>query len=257
MFFYPATDSVVRLPIHHSSPQHPVWVPGKKALVYDVGHQLDSRLQYFDIQTKRQKSLIPYKVVSREASFTPSRHLVIFSGYDDRTGYWQIYSYDFIYGNINRLTTEKGNCRFPVFSPDGKKIAYIVHAENGRQYLKCMNWYGETVDTLSENVFGKVCWTPDSYRILYVSQQGIRFVFMSVTGDNTYKREIFSSSVPIKNPALSADGKILYLVKKNQLVKIPFSSVRSGNFSVLINSDAPADPKAHKGYPQKYSSKSE
>ena len=250
------TDSVFRYRTYSKRPQHPVWVPGKAAFVFDSGSGINSRLYYYNLRTKRQRGLIPYKMACREASFTPSRHLAIFSGYDDRSGYWQIFSYDFVYGNVNRLTSEQGNCLFPVFSPNGKQITYLVQSENGKQYLKCMNWYGEANDTLSENVYGKACWTPDSYRILYVSQQGDHFVLMSVTGDNSGKKEIYSSSVPIKSPALSADGKMLYLIKKDngqfRLVHVPFVFSATGNFSIVVNSNEHADQAKHKGYPQKY-----
>ena len=36
----------------------------------------------------KEHRLIPRKMVSREASFTPSRHLVVFSEFDDRNQNW-------------------------------------------------------------------------------------------------------------------------------------------------------------------------
>jgi len=212
--YNPATDSIVVLPADTNNAQHPVWVPGKEAVVYDAGHGKESRLIYLNLRTGKTHLLLHREIACREASFTPSRHLVVFSGFDDRTQHWQIYSYDFIYDNLNRLTNEKGNCSFPVFSSDGKSIAFTVREDNGKLFLKTMNWYGDSIKSLAGGVTGRASWTPDNWRILYITKNGIEYILFGIRADGTGKEKILSVPYPICCPAFSKSGKQLLLSEK-------------------------------------------
>ncbi len=216
IFLYnPAKDTVVALTTDLSDEQHPVWVPGKEAIVYDADRGNGFRLYYLNLKTGKERSLIPRKIACREASFTPSRHLVVFSGFDDRSQKWQIFSYDFVFDNLNRLTSEKGNCSFPVFSPDGKKIAYLVSNDDDRPKLKIINWYGELLKTVIENVRGRVCWSTDGWRILFVSVRGKTFSISSMRNDGSHEEEIFTSQLPLRCPAIQPSDKKLTFSMKN------------------------------------------
>lgn len=213
--YNPATDSIVALTADTNNEQHPVWVPGKEAVVYDAGHGKESRLFYLDLKTGKTHLLLHRKIACREASFTPSRHLIVFSGFDDRTQQWQIFTYDFVYDNLNRLTNENGKCNFPVFSPDGKTIAYTLRTEDNRIKMKIINWYGEERKTMASGVLGSVSWTPDSWRLLFISKNRNQFVVSSIRNDGTHETELFSSLHPLCCPTLSANGKTLILSMKS------------------------------------------
>ena len=213
--FNPITDSTVQITSDSVDEQHPVWLPHKNAIVFDAGKGKNARLFYLNLKIGEKRLLLQREIACREASFTPSRHLVVFSGFDDRTQHWQIFSYDFVYDNLNRLTHENGNCSFPVFSPDGKIIAYTLHINDGRTKLKTINWYGEEMKTIASNLQGRVCWTPDSWRLLYISKAGNRYVISSIRNDGTHKTELFTSPYPLCCPALSANGKKLIFPIRN------------------------------------------
>lgn len=215
IFLYnPAKDTVVALTTDSSNEQHPVWVPGKEAVVYDADRSNGFRLYYLNLKTGKERSLIPRKIASREASFTPSRHLVVFSGFDDRSQKWQIFSYDFVYDNLNRLTNENGDCSFPVFSPDGKKIAYLVRNDDGRTKLKIINWYGELLKTVKEDVRGRISWSVDGWRILFVSGKGKTFSILSIRNDGSHEEKIFTSPHPLCCPAVEPfDKKLTFSMK--------------------------------------------
>ncbi len=225
----PNTDSIDRLTVGNVNEKHPVWVPKKNAVVYDTGYNKESRLLYLDLKTRKSHLLLRRKIACREASFTPSRHLVTFSGFDDRTQRWQIFTYDFIYDNLNRLTDEKGNCSFPVFSPDGKSIVYTVQENNGRSGLKIMNWYGEMRKSLATNITGRACWTQDSWRILFLSKKGNHFNLYSIINDGTGIKLVKSEHHPFCSPALSVDGKKLIFSVKNmnklQIISYPEKAI--------------------------------
>ncbi len=216
IFLYnPAKDTVVALTTDLSDEQHPVWVPGKEAIVYDADRSNGFRLYYLNLKTGKEYSLIPREIACREASFTPSRHLVVFSGFDDRSQKWQIFSYDSVYGNLNRLTSENGDCSFPVFSPDGKKIAYLVRSDDNQTKLKIINWYGELLETVKENVRGRISWSSDGWRILFVSVKGKTFSILSMRNDGSHEEEIFTSQHPLCCPAIQPFDKNLTFSMKN------------------------------------------
>ena len=226
----PGRDTLLLLSHLRTRPQHPVWVPGKEAIVFDTGVDQNNRLVYYDLKTKQLKLLLHRKIACREASFTPSRHLVAFSGFDDRTGGWQIFSYDFIYGNLNRLTSEKGNCLFPVFSPDGKTILYTIQDANGHSRLKSINWYGNNPKILAKNIFGKACWTPDNWRILFVEHYGNRYLLKSIHRDGTGTAELLSLPYPACCPVEDKNGNLWLLVKPGKTFIL--TGIRKGKVPV-------------------------
>ena len=217
IFLYnPAKDMVVALTTDLSDEQHPVWVPGKEAIVYDADRNNGFRLCYLSLKTGKEHNLIPREIACREASFTPSRHLVVFSGFDDRSQKWQIFSYDFVYDNLNRLTSESDDCSFPVFSPDGKKIAYLV-SNDDRTKLKIINWYGELLKTVKEDVRGRICWSSDGWRIIFVSVRGKTFSISSIRNDGSHEEEIFVSPHPLCCPAIQPfDKKLAFSMKTDK-----------------------------------------
>ncbi len=217
IFLYnPVKDTVVALTTDSSGEQHPVWVPGKEAVVYDANHGDGIRLYYLSLKTGKEHSLIPRKIACREASFTPSRHLVVFSGFDDRSQKWQIFSYDFVYDNLNQLTNGNNDCSFPVFSPDGKKIAYVVRNDDGRTELRIINWYGELLKTVKEDVQGRISWSSGGWRILFVSVKDKTFSISSIRNDGSHEKEIFASSHPLCCPAIQPFNKKLTFSMKNE-----------------------------------------
>ena len=209
-------NAIIPLPTGNTSSFHPVWVPGRNAIVYDTGTGKNSRLFYMDLKTMRKKLLIPRPIACREASFTPSRHLVAFSGFDDRTQRWQIFTYDFIYDNLNRLTNQNGDCSFPVFSPDGKRIAYLFRGNDHRNTLKIVNWYGDTPETITDNILGKVSWSPNGWNILFVTLKNGFFSLSSIQYDGTQEREIYHSSQPLCCPVVNPVSHQITFDKKTK-----------------------------------------
>jgi len=120
--------------------------------------------------------------------------LVTFSGFDDRTQRWQIFTYDFIYDNLNRLTGQNGDCSFPVFSPDGKRIVYLYQGNDHRSILKIINWYGDIPKTITNNVLGKASWSPDGWDLLFVTLKNGLFSLFSIQYDGTQEKEIYQST---------------------------------------------------------------
>ena len=92
---------------------------------------------------------------------------------------------------------------FPLFSPDGSKIAYVL----GREQLKVMNSDGSNIKYLTEVYFGvgKFCysWSPDGSQLAYVRTSRDLYKVNSNGSDN---RKIVEVYMRVCEPAWSPDG---------------------------------------------------
>ena len=192
---------------------HPVWVPGENALVYDSKRNGEWHIYYKDLNSGLEKPLFDQKVEAREASFTPSRHLVAFSGFDPSSNHWQIFTYDLVYHNLNLLTMIQGDAHFPVFAQDGKELAYHVHDFTGNNYIQLTNWFGDFYKVLRRGR-GKVSWAPGSWRMFFISMGGDSLSIVSIGQDGSDFQKLLTSKVPISSPAVSPDGKELAFSKQ-------------------------------------------
>lgn len=188
--------------------QHPVWVPGKRAVVFERGKGRHSHLVVFRLSDGVEKRLINRPIACKEASFTPSRHLVAFSGWDDISESWQLFTYDFVYDNLNQLTHEEGNVGFPVFDSKGKTIAFLIRRDGHKPVLAMCNWYGEELYRMANLSPGKVSWTPSGWRFYGIDHPGVgRWSVCSWRKKGTAKIILYNGRKGLCCPALSPDGR--------------------------------------------------
>jgi len=196
--------------------QHPIWVPGKNAIVFERGKGRHVHLVVFRLSDGVEKRLINRSIAGKEASFTPSRHLVAFSGWDDITESWQLFTYDFVYDNLNQLTHEDGNIGFPVFDSKGKTIAFLISRDGQKPMLAMCNWYGEKLVRMANLSPGKVSWTPSGWRFYGIDHPGMgRRSVCSWRKDGSAKNVLYVGRKGLCCPALSPDGLWWVISKEN------------------------------------------
>lgn len=219
------TGETNQLTNNQTDEQHPVWVPGKNAVVFERGEGHQTRLYLLNLDNHREKQLINRKIAGRQASFTPSRHLVAFSGWDAISESWQLFTYDFIYDNLNQLTHENGEVSFPEFGPKGKKIAYLVHFDGESPALAMCNWYGDGKHLYQGLAPGKLSWGKSGWRFYGVKRDAIgNWSVCSWRNDGTAKACVYSAKYEICGPAFSpADSS--WAISKRSI---------AGNFDLWI-----------------------
>ncbi|MBN2638614.1 MAG: PD40 domain-containing protein [Bacteroidales bacterium] len=214
-------DSVIRLTYNISDEEHPVWVPGKDAIVYDAKRDRKYHLYYLDLKTRKERLLFKRNIQAKEASFSPTRQLVVFSGLIPIEDNWGIFSYDFIYNNLNTLIrSQDGDAVFPVVSPTGKVLVYQLNNQMNKQVWFTSNWYGDQNKQIA-NGKGRPVWAPDAWRLYYTGRIGDQWLIFSVRQDGKDVLSVQSFSYPVKNPSVSPDGKkIAYVAFTNEVWKI-------------------------------------
>jgi len=193
--------------------QHPVWFPDGEKLVFDSDTLGTETLYSCELTDRKIKRLFKRLIRCREASFASSARQVYFSGFDKTTTEWQIYSYDFVYDNLNQLTFSKSRCMDPRVAPDGKHLMYVkTDTPLEPTSIPFINWYGEESHRMDTLKVLDPCWHPGGLKIYFVSDRDVSGgELYSIWENGTHLERITYDSIEIQQPAISPDGKKLAL----------------------------------------------
>jgi len=129
--------------------------------------------------------------------------------------------------NLKRLTSSSADDFDPVFSPDGKKIAYVSE-ENGSEDIWIMNADGTNKMYLTSDK-GKErdpAWSPDGKMIAYAHlpfEKGGNFDIWVINVDGTGARRLTTSSANEAAPSWHPDGQ-----------HIAYHSDEGGNLDIYV-----------------------
>lgn len=209
--------------------QHPVWHPTENDLiVFDENTEEKHIIKTHNSQTGEIDQLFNRDIDSYWPSFTKSGRLVFFTGYNETEKKWEIYSYDFIYDNLNEVSDIKFDCKNPVVSADGKLILFQKNDPfHSDTELLLMNWYGENVTKLVDEHCHDYSWDPAGLKLYFTTEDknGVIQLF-SIWKNGTHKEQLTDSKYDISSPAVSPDGSLMALVIKSEfgdfIIIIPF-----------------------------------
>jgi TolB protein len=205
-----ANDSLVQITKSKFNETEPVWFPNNNSIVFTSDESGENQLYVLDLETGEQKLLFNRNIQCCNASFSNFDSMVTFSGYDENSKSWQVYTYDFKYKNLNKITNLRGNCSEPALSPNGKQIAFTFtdRFNFSQNSIYVVNWYGDFNYQSSETSLLNPSWTPDSFRIVFVnSNDGYTISSMKKDGSSVF--QINRDLVVQKNPIISPDGKYM------------------------------------------------
>jgi Tol biopolymer transport system component len=204
-------DSVFPLIVSQANVQNPEWYPDGQSLVFDSDTFGLDYLFVYQLDDKSISPLFKRKIQCKEASFPPSPRQVYFTGYDKVTQEWQIYSYDFIYDNLNQLTRFSEDCSDPQVAPDGKHVVYYQSPTIfGGSSLPIINWYGDEVLVLDSLKAYDPCWDPTGLKVYFISElDNEKGELYSIWKNETHLERLTFDSLEIKQPAISPDGRYL------------------------------------------------
>jgi Tol biopolymer transport system component len=144
----------------------------------------------------------------RRAHAPRPRGTLVFAS--NRSGHLELYSIRADGSRLGQLTRNRFTDTAPVFSPDGRRIAFV------RDYhLWLMNADGSGQRKMADNADGGFAWSPDSRRIAYLApyveaKGGNPLVTVSLDG----RRRVVVPGGRNSGPSWSPDGKHIAFVRE-------------------------------------------
>lgn len=214
--YYLDEDTIVSMVISPSNERHPVFYNMGKSIVFDSDVSGEERIYEMNTITKNISLLFDRNIRSRQANFSRTEKLVFFSGYDPLKQRWEIYSFQFYYENLNKLTSLADENHYAVVSPDEDHVMFVNRNTNFPfDYLYMMNWYGEDEEQLFDWHITDPSWDYTGLKIYFISKKDNRTGDLySVWIDGSHLYRLTDNSYELRNPQVSPDGKYMAIAVK-------------------------------------------
>ncbi len=186
---------------------NPTWHPDGDKIVFDSDKNGTEYLYFLDLKTKDIQPLFNRRIRCMDASFSSSSRQVYFTGYDELDERWEIYSYDFIYDNLNRLTYFKLGCSNPQISSNGKLIAYCKENPfNDTKNIDIINWYGEHEISFNEFTASSPIWNTTGFKLYFISEKDNEYgELYSIWKNGSHLERLTNDTIQIQDISISPD----------------------------------------------------
>lgn len=215
----------------------PSYSPDGKSISYIFLKDDKRRIVIVDPENKKENILPPSIDENTSYNWSPSCGQIAY------TSAKKIFVIDI---KDNKIT-KAGNGKDPVFSPDGKKLAYLTR-KDVMLFDLATGKLSNLTRQKSESSMEKLAWTPDGNSIYY-SKDGSLWTVMANGKDNKciLARESLKFQVPpaIESPAVTPDGKKVFVtldsdglfahVSNNQIGVL---DLESGKFEIIADANS-------------------
>ena len=233
-------------------------------IVYSVQTWSDFNVKIIDFPAGRERDI--YSSIPRgekeyhyvpSFSFSRDGNKIVFSRMERDNYHFKLYTMNSDGTDTKELLDLEGlNAEYPSWSPDGKKVAFIVQKayDKGCLYVANMDKPYSSLKIISNirPVFRRLHWSPDSQKISFISDEYIRKRINATWRSETFVGKVFvinSDGTGLKQfkanePVLwSPDGKLLlyrgedgyYISDENQLYAYLLIPYKRPPISLLVN----------------------
>lgn len=170
-------DSPIRLTTHPRDDRSPAWSPNGERLAYvRCGDGGDCEVLVNDASGGNERLIVDTGMTIRDLVWSPDGERLAFSGRRGRQGAYSLHLLSLSGGETQRLTsptsTYPGDLD-PAFSPDGRHLAFIRTALDGRQDVAMVTVDGGRVRRLAREQKGVtgLDWTADGREVVYAANR--------------------------------------------------------------------------------------
>jgi Tol biopolymer transport system component/tRNA A-37 threonylcarbamoyl transferase component Bud32 len=162
---FPVAEQVRYLPFNGNAAFS---VSTSGTLVFQKGNAVETDFTWFD-RSGRKLGSIPQGPFA-QANLSPDQNRIAVERRD--SGQSDIWLIDLLRGTNSRFTFDPGNDVYPVFSPDGKQIAFISNRSGKNDlYIKAASGLGAE-ERIQEGMDGVSDWSPDGKFLLPAKSVG-------------------------------------------------------------------------------------
>ncbi len=182
--------------------------------------------------------LLPHReVFTTTPTFNHEGNLLVFVGRRENQKGQHLFTYDFVYDNLNQLT-KAATVFWPKWSPSDELISCHEKTEKGSRIV-LYHWYGKEFQVLENDTISlrDANWTYSDYKIIYVGETAKKqYLFMS-TKDGSSTEVLLQSETRIEKPVwVNGTEKIIFLCanleEQNMLLQIDLNE-QTNFFDVL------------------------
>jgi len=223
-------DTTFRLTSDMRDEQHPVWHPYQYFIVFDAGNDTTQYLHKISLKTLKISPLFNRQIICKQPVMAQDGRMVYFLGYDAPHGNWELFSYHFIYDNLNQLSYFKEDGTFLGLSPDGKTIFYGYRSFSYPFHrLQLYNWYGNELESFEDYNISHAAWHPEGLKMYFISdKEHLEGELYSIWKDGTHKMRLTDDNLHMREVRISPDGSLMactILLNGNyEIVIIPLES---------------------------------
>ena len=205
------SDTCIPVISTDANEQHPVFYNNDESIVFDSDQDGNERIYKKDMSKENVSLLFERNIRAQQASFPSTGKLVYFSGYDELEKQWQIYSFEFYYENLNKLTGKAVKNLHPVVAPDEDHVLFVNSNNNYPfDHLHIMNWYGDEEQKLFEINITDPSWDNSGLKLYFISKKNSREGDLySIWIDGSHFERLTKNAYEMRNPQVSPDGKYL------------------------------------------------
>jgi Tol biopolymer transport system component/DNA-binding winged helix-turn-helix (wHTH) protein len=190
------------------------WSPDGSAFVYQLRTSPQtSAIALYVLATGESVNLTKDFAAAADPSFSSDGKRIAFTSWRD--GNAEIYVMQADGSDVRRVTAHPAFDNYPVFSPDGTKIAFQSNREDERVEVYLQNLNDQTppkrlTRSVSLTGIAPKCWSPDGTRLLVYTNRSGRHQIAVLNVDPYSPRLVLrDDDVDLSYPRTSTDGKRL------------------------------------------------
>lgn len=156
------------------------------------------------------------EVFASTPSFNHEGNLLVFVGRRENQKGRHLFTYDFVYDNLNQLTKSTA-VYWPQWSPSDELISCHEKTEKSSKIV-LYHWYGKVAHILENDTVAlrDAAWTASDYKIIYIGETTKKqYLFMS-TKDGVSPEVLLETENHIEKPIWVAGTNKISLISMNQ-----------------------------------------
>ena len=160
------------------------------------------------------------KIFLRHPNFNITGNLLAFSAYTPYDKNWRLMTYDLKYDNLNEMQGLPSGISYPVWSPKGTYIAFVLPSEHlARKQAGLVRWDGTGLRLISSESMSYefISWPGSEQYVILTARDTEKWYVIRMLISKGEEEKLYCSETPLKFAQwIPQSGKIAFLKQNHQ-----------------------------------------